>query len=231
MQYRGSFLTIACMLAGDLIESEYPVVHPTDSVGKALELMDAFKLAHLPLVDGNLYLGLFSENFLLEQDESELLSEFSSQLAKPALHRDQHLLDAFQLMTNYKIDVVAVTTSDDLFIGAFGKSALISAIGALSAVQQPGGIVILEMNPSDYTLTQIAQIVEGNDARILASYISVQPNSAKIDLTLKINKEDLSGIIQTFNRYNYTIRASFHVSSDNEEMKRRYDELMNYLNM
>ena len=232
LQYRSSFLTIACMLAVDLIRPDFPTVQSSDTVGHALGLMEDFKLTHLPLVDGSEYKGLFSESFLLDNDEDDALGEFSNQLAKPALFRDQHLLDAFALMTNFKIGLIPVTTPDHLYIGSFGKSALIAAIGSISAVQQPGGIIILDMNPTDYSLTQIAQIIEGNDARILASYISVQPGgSNKIDLTLKINREDLSAIIQTFNRYNYTIRASFHASSEDEEIKRRYEQFMNYLNM
>jgi hypothetical protein len=77
----------------------------------------------------------------------------------------------------------------------------------------------------------MGRIVEGNDAKILSSYITSSPDSTQLEVTLKINKEDLSAIMQTFTRYNYTIKASFQESTFKDDLKTRYDELMNYINM
>jgi hypothetical protein len=86
------------------------------------------------------------------------------------------------------------------------------------------------MNIHDYSVAEISQIVESNDAKILSLYYSEIPNSTKIEVTLKVNKQDLAPIIQTFDRYNYTIVASiFENSSD--DYQERFDSLMNYLNV
>jgi hypothetical protein len=90
---------------------------------------------------------------------------------------------------------------------------------------------VLEMAKSDYSMAQIAQIVESNDARILSSYIMSSADSTNIEVTLKINKIELDRIIRTFERYDYVIKASFQKSSYNDDLKFRYDALMNYLNM
>ena len=81
------------------------------------------------------------------------------------------------------------------------------------------------------SLSQISQIVEGNDAKILSAYVANVPNSTKVEVTLKTNKEDLTRILQTFIRYNYIVKATFHQSSFEEDMRSRYDEFINYINM
>ncbi len=101
----------------------------------------------------------------------------------------------------------------------------------MASIKDPGGVVILEMNPNDYTLSEISRIVEGNDAKILSSFVTTATDSNRIEVSLKINKTDLSAILQTFNRYNYTIKASFHKSEFIDEMKDRYDSFMNFMNV
>ena len=106
-----------------------------------------------------------------------------------------------------------------------------SQITAINSIKEFGGILILEMNQHDYSLTQIARIVEENNAKILSSYITSLPDSTQIEVTLKINTTDLDRIIQTFQRYDYTIKAMFQKGNFQDDLKKRYDELMNYLNM
>ena len=101
----------------------------------------------------------------------------------------------------------------------------------LSALKNPGGIVVLELNHNDYSLAQIAQIVEGNDAKILGIFLSGSSDSTKIELSLKLNVTDLTSIIQTFNRYNYTLVGSYMKHDDEEDLlEDRYNLLMKYLN-
>jgi len=101
-----------------------------------------------------------------------------------------------------------------------------------TALKNPGGIIVLEINNNDYSLAQIAQIVEGNDAKILSTFITSHPNSTKLELTLKLNVTDLTSIHQTFNRYNYTILGSYMKHDEEEDLlEDRYNLLIKYLNM
>jgi hypothetical protein len=96
-------------------------------------------------------------------------------------------------------------------------------------MKEVGGILILEINNIDYSMAQIAQIVESNNARILSSYILTNSSSSKLEITLKINKLDLSSIIRTFERYDYVVKESFQKSMDNDDLQARFDSLMHYL--
>jgi len=99
-------------------------------------------------------------------------------------------------------------------------------------MDQPGGISVLEMIERDYTLSQIAQIVESNNIKVLSLYINSLPDSTKLEVTLKVNSSDLLAVIRTFERYNYEVKTWV---SDNDSMdhfySERFDMLMKYLNI
>ena len=96
----------------------------------------------------------------------------------------------------------------------------------------PGGVIVLEMNAYDYSLAQIARIVEDNDAKILSSNVTSINNSFKIEVTLKINHTDLTSIIRSFMRFDYTIKASLQGKNRHEDVLRNnYDQFMLYLNV
>ena len=99
----------------------------------------------------------------------------------------------------------------------------------MSAIEENGGLIILELNINDYSLAEIGQIVESNDSKVLSSYVTSHSDSTKLELTIKINKTNIADIIQTFNRYGYTVKASYQDSDYSDDMKDRLDYLMNYL--
>jgi len=222
---------VEIMIAAALINKDLPVLSLNEKVSKAIKRMGENKVAHLALTDNDAYLGLLSENFLLKLNKDDLLGKHLDSLVKPFMYEDQHLFDALKLIAAFRISLIPVLTKDEKYLGSFTVFSLADSLTGLTAVQQPGGIVVLEMNPADYTLTQIAQIVESNDARILACYLAPQKDSAKIEVTLKINREDLSAILSAFTRYNYNVRATFHQSDNDEDMRRRFELFMNYINM
>jgi hypothetical protein len=101
----------------------------------------------------------------------------------------------------------------------------------LTAVTEPGAIIVLEISNRNNSLAHMAQIVESDNAQILSSYMRSFPDSTKVEITLKINKQDISSISATFLRYNYDIKAVFSQNDRHDDTMDRYDSLMNYLNL
>jgi acetoin utilization protein AcuB len=220
------------MIAKNLINEDIPPLKIEDSAERALHWMEEFHVSHLAVVKGKQFMGMISENDLYDLDEPDApIGTHKLTLIKPVIHADQHVYDVLRLMAELSLDVIAVTDEDGNFVGSVTLPRLAEKLSSLAAVREPGGILVLEVNNVDYSLAQISQIIEGNDAKILSCYVSALPDSNKVEVTLKINKEDLSRILQTFNRYNYVVRATFHQSSYAEDMQERYDEFMNYINM
>ena len=144
----------------------------------------------------------------------------------------QPLHEVIELVSRYNLTAVPVLTEKHKYVGVITVQQLIQSISEMAAVKLSGGIVVLEVNANDYSLAQIARIFEDNDAKILSSYITSPVDSVKMEVTLKINRMDLTSIIQTFARFDYTIKASYQSSNRNEDVLRNnYDQFMMYLNV
>lgn len=218
------------MIARELITDEIPPLKHTDTGEIALRWMDEFKVAHLPVLKNNNFVGLISESDILDkQDLDETLDKLFDHLPRPYVKESAHIYEVLYRVAEHKISVIPILAEDESYLGCTSIHQLISLIANTGSIKERGGIIVLEMNTNDYSLAQIAQIVESNGAKILSSYIISNLDSTKIEVTLKINQIELSRIIQTFERYDYTISASFQKSSFDDDLQNRYDALLNFL--
>jgi len=221
------------MLAKELISDVIPALKTSDTGVKALYWMDIFRISHLPIVNNTEFLGLISDTDIYDMNlPDEPIGNHSLSLFSPFIQEEQHVYEAIELISKLKLSVVPVLDKNKNYIGMITAQRLMQFMGDLFAVKNPGGIIVLEINANDYSLTQIAQIVESNDAKILSMYIISLPNSTKMDLTLKINRIDLTSIIQTFVRFDYIVKAQFMEDDEMDSLySNRYEQFMLYLNI
>jgi predicted transcriptional regulator len=220
------------MLAKDLITDEIPPLKTSDTGLMVINWMDEFKVSHLPIVNNHEYLGLISDTDILDLNiTDEEIGKYKLSLIRPFVKENQHVYEVIKMISNMKLTVLPVLDENENYLGLIPLTSLLQQFSILAATREPGGIIVLEMNELDYSLSQIAQIVEGNDGKILSCYLNSLPESTRIEVTVKVNKTDISGILQTFNRYNYTVKASFHQSEFSDDMKNRFDSFMNYINI
>lgn len=220
------------MIAADLIRNDIAPLQPEDKVYQAYELMDEYKVQHLPVLEGEVYIGMVKENDLLDATNDQLsVKEGSSKLLRNSIKFDKHLFDAISEISDFKLSMLPVMDEDDQYMGYIYPQDIVVAMGAMLSSKIPGAILVLDINQNDFHLSQIAQIVESHDAKIVASYLTSYPNSTNIELTLRINRTDLTAIIQTFQRYDYTISATYHESLHTVDLKDRFDNFMKYLDM
>lgn len=220
------------MIASEIITEEIPPLTHLDTGEKALIWMDEFKVSHLPVLKNSIFVGLLSENDVLDKmDETQSLDVLFEHLPRPFVLDTDHISEAIAKAGMFKISVIPVLNKDEKYIGCISAHKLIQAISYIGGLREQGGIIVLEMNKIDYSLAQIAQIVESNNAKILSSFLLSLPDSTKIEVTLKINEIDLVRIIRTFERYDYIIKASFHKSNLEDGLQNRFDALMNFMNL
>ncbi len=219
------------MLAGDLITDEIPPLKTTDTVELALDWMEQFKVSHLPVVNNRELVGIVAETELLDYEHpEEQISAGRLHLMRPVIHYYQHAYDLLLLMSSMNLTLVPVIDEKELYKGCITVQGVIQNLSNMASVQNPGGVIVLEMNQHDYSVTHIGNIIEGNDAKILSLHVSSQPDSTKIEVTIKVNRDNLSGIIQTFNRYNYSVKATFQRQEYNNGLDDRLNEFLRYLN-
>ncbi len=221
------------MLAKDLISDIVPSLQTSDTGQKALNWMEVFRVSHLPIVNNQEFLGLISDTDIYDMNMAEEpIGNHKLSLFSPFVYADQHVYEVIELVSRLKLTVVPVLDREKNYLGLITNHDLIRYFAELTAVTNPGAILVLELNQNDYSLSQIAQIVESNDASILSVYLRNHEDSTKMELILKINRTDISSIIQTFERYSYEIKASFMEDSELETFYAdRYDEFMRYLNI
>lgn len=220
------------MIALELITEEIPPLTHLDTGEKALVWMDEFKVSHLPVLKNGNFVGLLSESDVLDKmDLDQTLDVLFSHLPRPFVWASQHIYEVLSAVAEFKITVVPILDADEKYLGCTSIHRLMQLIANTGGIKDRGGIVVLEMNQNDYSMAQIAQIVESNNAKILSSYIMSSTDSTKIEVTLKINEIDLERILRTFERYDYVIKASFQKSDFEEDLQFRFEALMNYLKL
>lgn len=220
------------MLAYELITDEVPPLKPTDTSKKVLNWMEDLRISHLPVVNNREFLGLVSYPDILDlNNPKETLGKLKVSFIKAFVRENHHIFDVLKVISDYKVTAVAVLDDENNYVGVVTADSIIQKISSLPFVHEPGGIIILEINIRDYSLSQIAQIVEGNDAKVLNMYVTPHRDSTKLEVTLKINKDDLAPVLQTFTRYNYNVKATFHQNQFTDELKKRYEEFIHFLNI
>lgn len=221
------------MLVKDLFSEEIIPAKITDIGDTVLSMMEELKVSHLPVVNEGKLIGIISETDIYNSDNPDLpIEKYRLPLTRPYVLHTQHYYDVIRVAATGNLTLVPVTDEKENYLGSITLSHIASMLADMSSVKQPGGIIVLEVNSHDYSLSEIARIVESNDARVLSSYITTFPDSTKLEITIKVNRIDISPIIQTFNRYNYIITASFSEESQLDELFiSRYESLMNYLNI
>jgi acetoin utilization protein AcuB len=221
------------MLAKELISDVVPALKTSDTGQQALSWMDIFRISHLPIVNNAEFLGLISDKDIYNMNMvEEAIGAHRLSLFSPYVFEDQHIYEVIGITSRLKLSVIPVLNRSNKYLGLITLNDLVTHFASLSALQHPGGIIILDLHENDYSLTQIAQIVESNDAKILSLYISSEEDSTRLSLTLKINRTDLTSIIQTFERFNYEIKASYMKEDDADSFyQSRYDLFMRYLNI
>ncbi len=217
--------------AHDLLKTDLPVLSAQDDPINALNLMDEYRLSHLPVVDNGKFLGIISETSLMSVDTlTNSNNQIELQLVKSSVLPGVHILDILKQAGEHHITLIPVVDAENNYKGAVTLEDLVEKLSEMQGASQRGGIIVLEMWEKDYSLQQIARIIEENDAKILSTSVSPGENG-KIEVNLKISNPDLNPILQSLERFSYEIKASYQEQEYNDDMKKRYEELMRYLNI
>jgi CBS domain-containing protein len=219
------------MLARELISKIVPPLRPTDEVARALAWMDEFKVSHLPVVDGTSFRGLISEDNIMDGAKDDTVGGSVEVLNPASVLESEHIYNVIRKLAATDLSVVAVLNSGEEYLGCITLYDLVTKFEELAVINQPGGIIVLNFNKADYSLAQVAHVIESNNAKILSSYVFERPETGMLELTLKVNREEVGSIVQSLERYDYQVIAYFQESAHLEDLKGRYDELMRYINI
>lgn len=215
-----------------LIANEISPVSTKDRGTTVLSLMSEFRVSQLPVVDNNTLLGLVSEDDIYNMnDENNKIEAILNTLSTHSMTTENDVFEIIQKLDKNNITLLPLI-SEDKYIGCVTEASVVKALASIIAVKEGGSLIILEMKKEDYQMSEISQIIESNNAKILSSYITNTSDNEKISVSLKLNIDNLNAIKQTFERYNYLVSAHYQPTdtSNDSTLSDRYEGLMRYLN-
>ncbi len=194
--------------------------------------MNEYKVSHFPVADDDRFVGVISEKDIYNHEN------LNRELQKEFIHFDnyyvndhQYIFEVLKLASNQMLSLIPVIDDKGMYIGCITQGDIVSFFAESMSVDFPGGVIVLEVSVNDYSLTEISNIVESNDAKVLSSYILSSVDSTKLEVIIKVSKLDIGSILQTFERFGYQVNASFGEEFDYGELKDNYDSFINFLNI
>ena len=218
------------MLTREIQSQTLPYLHLNDKVYQALQQMNDNQVTHLPIVEGDKYIGIVSEEDLLQVDNDHAtLDTLRQSFGNASVRSDEHFLKAIQVAAENGLSVVPVISADNEIAGAVAYNDLLKYASEFMSLNEPGGLIVLEMDSNRYSFNEISKLVETNDAQITQLNTSVEPETGIMQVTIRINKPEVSDIVATFQRYEYNVKYYFGEELYANELRNNYDNLMNYL--
>ena len=221
------------MIAKELITDTIVPLKPDNTWAFALASMDELRLSHLPVVSDKNYLGLVTEKELLAlQDPGLEINTNLASLNRVSIEEFRHVYDAIATFSGMNLTLLPVVNDRNQYLGAITMETLVKGLSTVFGIRNPGGLIVLEINSRDYSLSEIVQIIESNDTKILSLYTTFFPESTRMEVTIKVNRMEIGPLLQAFNRYNYLVKASWSMEDAySEGLQDRFDALMNYLSI
>ena len=219
------------MIARELISEDIVPLKTSNTGEDALALMSDFHVRHLPIVNNRQLLGLISEDEIMEYDTDEPVGSYELKMLHPYVQDRDHIYDIMRLMNEYRLTVIPVVDKEQNYMGVVSLHDLLKYFAESASFSKHGSVIVLSVNRHNYSLSQIARIVESEGAVILNSFITSSPDSTELQITLKINRPDIAKILASFARFDYEITASFSETEYMDSLQEHYDSFMAYMNV
>ena len=218
------------MLTRELLSQTLPFLRLTDKVYQALQLMNDNHVTQLPIAEGDKYIGLISEEDLLQaENDHSTLDSLQQSFANIAVREEDHFLKAVQVAADNGLSVVPVISEENDLIGTLAYNDLLKFSSEFMSLNEPGGLIVLEMESNQYSFNEISKLVETNNAQITQLNTNNDPETGLMQVTIRINKPEVSDIVAVFQRYDYNVKYFFGEELYSNELRSNYDNLMNYL--
>lgn len=201
------------------------------SLKAAQELFRGFPITHIPIVENGHFLGCLSENDVQTiEDDSVAISEYSHLIDYFFANEKTTVLELITLFADNDCNMMPVLNKDREYVGYFELSDILDVFANSPFLHGDGVEIIIEKPKKEFAASEVTQIVESNNGKVLGLYVSTE-TSDMTQATVKVSSEDINEIIQTFRRYDYNIISQYEDDFYLQDLKDRSDYLQKYLDM
>ncbi len=212
------------------ILTNIPVFTVNDSFEKILEFFKESTYSHIAITEQGRFLGVFSENDIETIDATSKIDAFRYDLETFFARKETNWMDVLEVFARNEANLLPVLGTEEEVLGYYDLTDIVAVFIDIPFFTDPGNILVVATGINDYSFSEIAQIVESNNAKMIGAFITDVQNDV-VQVTIKISTVNFNEVVQTFRRYNYHIL--FGTSDDQflEGLKQRSDYLDKYLNV
>ena len=212
------------------ILTSIPVFKVKDSLKKVIKFFKDNTFSHVAVIEKGRFLGVLSENDLENFEADKKIEDYRYNLETFFVRRDTNWLDVLETFARNEANILPLLGDNEDVLGYYDLTDIVGVFIDTPFFTEPGGILVVAKGIKDYSFSEIAQIVESNNAKLIGAFITGLQNDV-VQVTVKISAANLNEIIQSFRRYNYHILFGNNDDQFLEDLKSRSDYLDKYLNV
>lgn len=214
----------------DFVNTSVKALNTTDRIDVAQDLFAEYPFSHFPVLEEGVYIGCAGAEDTELMDVEKTLGEMRYSFDRFFVRDTAIWLDVLEVFAKNETNIMPVLDKDNAYKGFYEITDIMKFLHETPFLKEDGGIIIVEKGITEYSMSEVTQIVESNNGRLLGVFIS-EAGHERVQITVKISLGGLSEIIQTFRRYNYDIISEHQEDAYLNTLKDRSDYLDKYLNI
>jgi hypothetical protein len=214
----------------DFIINDVTPLSIKDSVKRAQSIFTQMTYSHIPILDEDMYAGCVAETDAHCFENNQTLEDVRYSLTAFQVDESMHWLDVLKAFAQYQTNIMPVLDENKKYTGYYELKDIMEFFIDAPFLYESGNVIVVTKGATDFSFSEIAQIVESNDAKIYGCFISAQKDHLT-EITIKVNATNLNGVLQTFRRYSYEVISSIEEDTYLDSLKERSDYLDKYLNI
>ena len=207
-----------------------PVFGIHDTLEEVCQFFKYTTYSHVAITEENMYVGVLAENDLETFESGQRIEDFRYQMESFFAVEETSWLDVLELFARNEANLLPVLSKEKRVLGYYDLNDIVSVFIDTPFFTAPGAVLVVAKAEKDFSFSEIAQIVESNNTRLLGAFITDTRNEL-IEVTVKIGSANFNEVVQTFRRYKYNILFGNKDDQFLEDLKERSDYLDKYLNV
>jgi len=219
------------MLANEIAIKDFPMLRLEDTASFVLQCMEDYEIQHLPILKEEYFIGLVAKEAVLDIALDQTMATIADAVLRIGVNGTAHFTKALELFAKHELSLLPVLNEQQECIGVITQKILNETLSRFIGAEQNGAIMVLSISPYQYSLAEMSRLVETNNAQILQLNSFFEEATGAMIITIRINQEEASAIISTFERYDYQVLHYFGKSPLHNDIESHYHHLMNYLDV
>ena len=214
----------------DYISNEINALSVTDKIGNAQDIFLEYSFSHFPVLEDGVYIGCINAEDAELLEDNKTINDFRYNFERFFVRNTLNWLDVMEVFAKNEANLIPVLDATNKYVGYYEIDDIIKIFNDTPFLKEDGGVLVVEKGIRDYSMGEIAQIIESNNAKLLGAFISYSDIN-KVQITVKMSLGGMNEIIQTFRRYNYEIISEHQEDAYLNNLRDRSDYLDKYLNI